>query len=199
MPLPPGYRSKVESRHFAHLCSTSPLGPPWPTWCSKRGHSSFISWIGVWHDTHFDWAVPRLNRTAFSWLHQAAPVLNPSPYKASLIRWGHGLSSGQAVEGRVCLSAAWQRGAALAPLYLGVFKMLEAGKKFFIISLGGREDMVSVDRLKSHLGGPVVLASPAPRCHPPRVEVTVASNLPRPLLGGGGEPVEETHKLIQCS
>ncbi len=46
--------------------------------------------------------------------------------------------------------------------------------------------MVSVDRLKSHLGGPVVLASPTPRGHPPHVEVTVASNLPKPLPGGGG-------------
>jgi hypothetical protein len=80
----------------------------------------------------------------------------------------------------------------LAPLYHGIYKVLEVGKKFFIISLGGREDMVSVDHLKPHLGGPVVPASPPARGHPPRVEVTVASNLSWSLLGGGG-PVEETH------
>jgi hypothetical protein len=53
--------------------------------------------------------------------------------------------------------------------------------------------MVSVDHLKPHLGGPVVPASPPARGHPPRVEVTVASDLSWSLLGGGGGPLEETH------
>ncbi len=40
-----------------------------------------------------------------------------------------------------------------------LLKSSEAGKKkFSVISLGGREDMVSVDCLKSHLCGLVVLA-----------------------------------------
>ncbi len=37
----------------------------------------------------------------------------------------------------------------LAPLYHGPYKVLEAGKKFFTISLRGREDTISVDRLKT--------------------------------------------------
>jgi hypothetical protein len=65
----------------------------------------------------------------------------------------------------------------LATLYHGIYKVLEAGKKFFIISLGGQEDMVSVDHLKPHLGGPVVPASLPARGHLPRDAVTVASNL----------------------
>jgi hypothetical protein len=39
-----------------------------------------------------------------------------------------------------------------------LLKSSEAGKKkFSVISLGGREDMVSVDRLKSHLDGTAVV------------------------------------------
>ncbi len=79
----------------------------------------------------------------------------------------------------------------LAPLYHGPYKVLQAGDKFFTISLGGREDTVSVDRLKPHLGGPVVPAEPPSRGHPPRSVVTAASNQPWPLLGGGA-PVEDT-------
>jgi hypothetical protein len=72
----------------------------------------------------------------------------------------------------------------LAPLYHGPYKVLKAGSKFFTISLGGCEDTVSVDRLKPHLGGPVVPALPPARGHPPPIKVAAASVLPRPLLGG---------------
>jgi hypothetical protein len=77
----------------------------------------------------------------------------------------------------------------LAPLYHGPYKMLQAGRKFFTISLGGREDTVSVDRLKPHLGGPVVPALPPARGRPPRSEVAAASILPWPQLEGA--PVED--------
>ncbi len=73
----------------------------------------------------------------------------------------------------------------LAPLYHGPYKVLQAGDKFFTISLGGREDTVSVDRLKPHLGGPVVPAEPPARGRPPRSVVAAASDQPWPLLGGG--------------
>jgi hypothetical protein len=78
-----------------------------------------------------------------------------------------------------------------APLYHGPYKVLEAGKKFFTISLRGREDTISVDRLKHHLGGPVVPAAPPPaKDRPPNVEITAASIISRPLLGGA--PVEDS-------
>ena len=73
----------------------------------------------------------------------------------------------------------------LAPLYHGPYKVLQAGDKFFTISLGGREDTVSVDRLKPHLGGPVV------------PEVVLHAVLPQwPLISRGpcwGGPLWRTH------
>jgi hypothetical protein len=79
----------------------------------------------------------------------------------------------------------------LAPLYHGPYMVLQAGSKFFTISLGGREDTVSVDRPKLHLGGPVVPALPPARGRPPRSEVAAASVLPWPLLEGA--PVEDIY------
>jgi hypothetical protein len=77
----------------------------------------------------------------------------------------------------------------LVPLYHGPYKVLQAGDKFFTISLGGHEDTVSVDCLKPHLGGPVVPAEPPARGHPPRSVIAAASVQPWPLLGGA--PVED--------
>ena len=78
----------------------------------------------------------------------------------------------------------------LSPLYHGPYRVLEAGEKFFTIEVGGREDKVSVDRLKPHLGGPVTPASPPARGRPPR-SIAVASHLPWPQLGGA--PVEDSY------
>jgi hypothetical protein len=80
-----------------------------------------------------------------------------------------------------------QRGGVvppLAPLYHGPYKVLEAGKKFFTISLRGREDTILVDRLKHHLGGPGVPAPPPAKGRPPHVEITASSIISWPLLGG---------------
>ncbi len=70
------------------------------------------------------------------------------------------------------------------------YKVLEAGKKFFTISLRGREDTISVDRLKHYLGGPGVPAPPPAKGRPPHVEITAAFIISRPLLGGA--PVEDS-------
>ncbi len=77
----------------------------------------------------------------------------------------------------------------LAPLYHGPYKVLQAGDKLFTISLGGHEDTVSVDRLKPHLGGPVVPTEPPARGRPPSSVIAAASIQPWPLLGGA--PVED--------
>ena len=39
----------------------------------------------------------------------------------------------------------------LAPLYSGPYEVLEAGRKVFKISVGGKMEMFTVDRLKPHL------------------------------------------------
>jgi hypothetical protein len=64
-----------------------------------------------------------------------------------------------------------RRGGALPPLapqYVGPYKVLERADKFFRLAVGGREETVSIDRLKPHMGvGPFSAALPAARCRPP--------------------------------
>ncbi len=50
----------------------------------------------------------------------------------------------------------------LAPLYVGPYEVLERTDKCFWLAVGGREETVSIDRLKPHLGkGPFMAALPA--------------------------------------
>ena len=52
----------------------------------------------------------------------------------------------------------------LAPLYVGPYEVLERADKYFRLAVGGREETVSLDRLKPHLGvGPSSAALPAAR------------------------------------
>jgi hypothetical protein len=63
-----------------------------------------------------------------------------------------------------------RRGAitALAPLYTSPYKVLVRQAKFFKLEIGGRQETVSVDRLKPHLGlAPVVSAAPPVSGQPP--------------------------------
>jgi hypothetical protein len=56
----------------------------------------------------------------------------------------------------------------LAPFYSGPYAVVERHAKTFVIRVGTRNEVVSVDRLKPHTGlGPVVPASPPPRGRPP--------------------------------
>jgi transposase InsO family protein len=55
----------------------------------------------------------------------------------------------------------------LSPLYVGPFRVKERAQKFFKLEIGGREEVVSVDRLKPHLGkAPVAAAQPPSRGRP---------------------------------
>jgi hypothetical protein len=56
---------------------------------------------------------------------------------------------------------------SLSPAYRGPYEVYKRAEKFFILRLGGRFDAVSVDRLKTHMGGTVELASPPRRGRPP--------------------------------
>ncbi len=64
-----------------------------------------------------------------------------------------------------------RRGGALpplAPLYVGPYEVLERADKHFRLAVGGREETVSIDRLKPHLRvGPFLAALPAARGRPP--------------------------------
>jgi hypothetical protein len=56
---------------------------------------------------------------------------------------------------------------ALSPAYRGPYRVIQPGAKVFRVMIGGREDKVSTDRLKPHLGPPPEPASPPPRGRPP--------------------------------
>jgi hypothetical protein len=78
----------------------------------------------------------------------------------------------------------------LAPLYHGPYAVLEAGEKTFRLFIDDREEVVSVDRLKPHLGtAPVLPATPPARGHPPSTEggsSAPAPGCPTASAGGGG-------------
>jgi hypothetical protein len=59
-----------------------------------------------------------------------------------------------------------RRGAAadpLAPQYLGPYRVLQKGPKTFKLQVGGREETVTVDRLKPHLGSSALQPADPPR------------------------------------
>ncbi len=54
-------------------------------------------------------------------------------------------------------------GPPLAPAYSGPYRVIRPGSKFFLIEVGGRQESVSVDRLKPHLGVQQVEPAVPPR------------------------------------
>jgi hypothetical protein len=55
----------------------------------------------------------------------------------------------------------------LSPLYQGPYRVLERSQKFLSLEVGGRTEVVSVDRLKPHLGkAPISPALPPQRGRP---------------------------------
>ena len=64
----------------------------------------------------------------------------------------------------------------LAPQYQGPYEVLARSQKFFSLAVGGRTEVVTVDRLKPHLGrAPVSAASPPQRGRPKRPDPAAAS------------------------
>ncbi len=79
----------------------------------------------------------------------------------------------------------------LTPPYAGPYEVLEPGEKTFLIRIGNREDRVSVDRLKLHLGkGPVQPTAPRRRGRPKNVQEAagVASSPTYAEVAAGGGP-----------
>jgi hypothetical protein len=77
----------------------------------------------------------------------------------------------------------------LTPLYSGPYEVLEAGRKVFKISIGGKIEMFTVDRLKPHLGtAPLQAATPPVRGRPAK---RAASGIAAPSgVGSEGGHVE---------
>jgi hypothetical protein len=64
----------------------------------------------------------------------------------------------------------------LVPPYSGPYKVLRRGPKVFHIEVGGVEQIVTVDRLKPHLGAATAdPAAPAKRGHPPAARAAPAA------------------------
>jgi len=61
-------------------------------------------------------------------------------------------------------------GHALATPYVGPYRVLQPGPKFFLLQVGDRVESVSIDRLKPHLGlSPLQPASPPHRGRPRKI------------------------------
>jgi len=75
----------------------------------------------------------------------------------------------------------------LSPLYTGPFAVVARGPKVFKIQVGDRQESISVDRLKPHLGSsPVVPAAPPARGRPPSSSGPAPASSASPASAGGG-------------
>jgi hypothetical protein len=73
-------------------------------------------------------------------------------------------------------------GPPLSPAYTGPFRVVRPGPKHFVLEVEGRQEVVTVDRLKPHQGAsPPSVAEPPRRCRPPK----------RPLGAPPSSSVEE--------
>ncbi len=58
---------------------------------------------------------------------------------------------------------------SLQPLYAGPYQVLSGSDKCFTAEIGGKAEVVSIDRLKPHLGQALVVPAPPPtRGRPPK-------------------------------
>ena len=79
----------------------------------------------------------------------------------------------------------------LSPLYQGPYQVLSKSPKFFSLNIGGRTEVISVDRLKPHLGGSSVTAASPPSRGRPRRPVAVVASVFFSAASTGGAPVED--------
>ncbi len=74
--------------------------------------------------------------------------------------------------------------SSLSPLYSGPYRVISRREKAFHVDIGGRDKVISAERLKPHLGrAPVLPATP------PKIGRLPAS--PSGGIGGQGRPPEE--------
>jgi hypothetical protein len=80
----------------------------------------------------------------------------------------------------------------LSPLYVGPYEVLERTDKCFRLAVGDREETVSIDRLKPHLGaGPFTAVLPAARGRPPTSAPVVLQPQHPPAAATTGDTVAE--------
>ncbi len=89
------------------------------------------------------------------------------------------------------------RGGTLPPLtslYVGPYEVLERADKHFRLAVGGREETVSIDRLKPHLFS---AALPAARGRPPSAAPVVVQSQHSPAAATRGGTVAD-YSIILC-
>jgi hypothetical protein len=84
----------------------------------------------------------------------------------------------------------------LSSLYQGPYRVLDRRETFFKLEVRGRLEVVSVDRLKPHLGtAPVTAASPPQRGRPKGPGTVTASSSTLPASTGGAPVEDEIREL----
>jgi hypothetical protein len=73
----------------------------------------------------------------------------------------------------------------LSPLYIGPFRVKERAPKFFKLEVGGCEEVMSVDRLKPHLGRAPVAAAQLPARGCPSKSPAAQSDVVAPPVSRG--------------
>jgi hypothetical protein len=140
------------------MTRTSPLGPPGPEDCTQGGQCHLLS--RVWHNAISTCRVHPGCRASCGALpgeaegdghagHQATDVAAKPPTAL--------MEASNVYIRRIGTITP------LAPLYNSPYQVLARQAKFFKLEIGDRQERVSVDRLKPHLGlAPVVSAAPPP-------------------------------------
>ena len=97
-----------------------------------------------------------------------------------------------------------QAAPPLTPIYQGPYPVLQRSPKSFVLDLGGRQETVTVERLKPHLGLQPVDPAVAPRRgRPPALSSVIpAPDPPSPSLGGVlwrlRDVMAERRKSVNC-
>jgi hypothetical protein len=84
----------------------------------------------------------------------------------ALLRPGCSYPASQPPESKICVHSPRRHVPSLQPLYAGPYRVLSGGDKCFTVEIGSKAEVVSIDRLKPHLGQAMV-APPPTRGRPP--------------------------------
>jgi len=147
------------------LAFSSSLGIAWAEGCPKRRFGGVGGGADLRLASLSSGTISHSTGATGGALREAAPPpqTRPATYAAAAAAPSAALMAAQFVYVR--------RGGTippLEPLYLGPYQVLDNGPKVFRIAVGGKTEVVSVDRLKPHLGASAVTPSrPAARGRPP--------------------------------
>jgi hypothetical protein len=124
-----------------------------------------FSRAGFQGPSHSAWPAAVDTRDSSAWGSGGHAVMQPPPHSSDLICEGSGWPPTPAT-GRICVCEKRRCGTSPFPSLPRPIQgsTVDRREKFFKLEVGGRPEVVSVDRLKPHLGrAPVMAASPPQR------------------------------------